>query len=310
MDFVISGSYGSYKINYIGYVLYAVGATSLIFQGNGLEKIEGSVVDILPFYKHIRDRLRNYMSILEFKSIINAFDQYPIDLHLYDGSILGSIIRPITFKNEPNFDLKKEIEKYCAPILQKNLKSRSKIKLDSPYLYKSLENYFEDNTLEEMKIHLDKLENIISAYELLKSNKNIIAISKTSYSNHIFNSNIPDIAIFDKFYKSQGYSEPLHFKISEAKGSLSIYDEFFKNLDFTVFYVRLEDYKNVIKFEVPYKLSKSDLRELLVMIKTISVDGYPYLLKKAHNNVVIKYSDMERISKMLGLYDKNPRGML
>ncbi|WP_424355396.1 DNA double-strand break repair nuclease NurA [Methanobacterium sp. MBAC-LM] len=310
LDFIISGSDGSYNnINYIGFILYAVGANCLVFQGNGLEQIECSEVSTILPYKYIRDRLRNYMSILEFKSILKAFNQYSIDLHLYDGSILGNIIRPISYAYDPNFNSKKEIEDIYIPIIQNEIKTGSKINLTSPQLYKSIEEDFTENKLESI-IHLEWLENIISAYELLKNNRNIVAISKTSLSHEIFDLNVPDMAVFDKYCVNQGYSEPLHFKISKSKRSLPIYNKFFRNLDFTVFYVRLEDYKHVLKFEIPYKASKKDVNKLLEMIKSISTDGYPYLLKKAHHSVVIKDRDMDRISKMLGLHGKDPRGML
>ena len=87
-------------------------------------------------------------------------------------------------------------------------------------------------------------------------------------------------------------------------------DDFFKGLSFTVFYARLEDYKNVLKFELPYKASKKEIINILEALKGISPEGYPYLLKKAHNDVVISKSDLERLSNIIGFLQKSGREML
>ena len=62
---------------------------------------------------------------------------------------------------------------------------------------------FEDEDLDEDSLmsFLENIEKLISLSYLLKHNKNIVAVSKTSSSNEIFRVNIPDIALFDKFSK-------------------------------------------------------------------------------------------------------------
>ena len=62
--------------------------------------------------------------------------------------------------------------------------------------------------------------------------------------------------------------------------------------------------------EVPREIDKSQLEELLERISYTSVDGYPYLLKKAHKDVVIRNSDMDRITGGLGIIEKTGREVL
>lgn len=123
------------------------------------------------------------------------------------------------------------------------------------------------------------------------------------------------MAIFDRFSKKQGYSKPIHLKVSDKmiKRVFPVYDNFFKDLTFTIFYVRFGDFKNILKFELPYKATEGDIMPILESLKSICAEGYPYLLKKAHNDVVIRNSDMKNISRIMGFYDpdlKTGREML
>ena len=81
-------------------------------------------------------------------------------------------------------------------------------------------------------------------------------------------------------------------------------------MEFTTFYARLENKKSILKFEIPGKLSKNKVIELLETVKSTSTDGYPYLLKKAHDDVKIRNRDMELISKKLNIMEKRWRSML
>ena len=55
---------------------------------------------------------------------------------------------------------------------------------------------------------------------------------------------------------------------------------------------------------------KNELFPILNNLNSISVDGYPYILKKAHDEVVIKQRDMDSIMKELGIFEKTGRDML
>ncbi|MCE7698781.1 MAG: DNA double-strand break repair nuclease NurA [Methanobacterium paludis] len=119
-----------------------------------------------------------------------------------------------------------------------------------------------------------------------------------------------DMAIFDKF-KKEGYSEPKYLNVSKrVKRDFPVCNEFFRSLTFTIFYARLEDHKNILKFELPYRATEDEIKNILSVIKGNSVEGYPYLLKKAHNDVVIRKTDIERLSKIIGFLEKSGREML
>ena len=119
------------------------------------------------------------------------------------------------------------------------------------------------------------------------------------------------MSIFQRFNKLKGYSNPIHKKVKdEFTYDFPIMDNYFKSLEFTVFYLRLEDYKNVLKVELPYRANKKEIEKVVSIIKRESIEGYPYLLKKAHNEVVIHNKNILELAEIVGLYEKSGREML
>ena len=99
------------------------------------------------------------------------------------------------------------------------------------------------------------------------------------------------------------------FKVYE-KAAFQYYNDFFKGLTFTIFYVRLQDNKNVLKVELPYKASKKEVFEIIRKINVLSVQGYPYLLNKAHNDVVITDRNIRELLKIAKIYETTNREVM
>ncbi|MDG3546686.1 DNA double-strand break repair nuclease NurA [Methanobacterium formicicum] len=303
-NITIAGGDGSLKKNkLLSSIFYAIDAETLIFNEKGLRKVESSEIDIMHYHKHAEDRIRSYMGIFEIKNALKSFDEYEVDLYLFDGSLLGNLIRPFPLEKELNNVAKEKIRENYALHLEKELTSLE-VKISSSKFSNDLKN-------ENEMIYLENLENIIVVSDFLKKKK-IAAISKTSTSNDYFpESKFPDIAIFDRKTQKQGYSNPKPVKVSDYKRDyFPVRNEHLQNLTFTIFYARLEDNKNLLKIELPYEANKEDVIPILKHIKKISAEGYPILLKKAHNDVVIKKGDLERLSLMIGFSEKQARPKL
>jgi len=287
---IIAACDGSYNMKkFRPFALYAVGAEVVIFD-KALKFIKSSDLDVLYPYVFVEDRLRFYMNIYELKT---------------------DIIRPLPFKLNPNKETKKKIEDKYLDKLKEMVSNNDEIEIFAKRFYDEIKKDYPENGMEALS-YLEYLESLLTLHELLEKHKDkLVAISKTSTSTTYFNSDVPDIAIFEQNSNKQGYSEPIYGEISEKlKRKFPILDQFFRNINFTIFYVRLEDRKNVLKFEIPIKLEDSDILELLRKLKKISVGGYPYLLKKAHKDVVIGNLNMNHLITMLGLFDKTGREML
>ena len=109
----------------------------------------------------------------------------------------------------------------------------------------------------------------------------------------------------------EGYSRPIYVPINERlKREFPILDDFFRDLTFTVFYARMKDRKNMLKFELPRRVDEKEIESIIASIKNINVEGYPYILRKAHRDVIIRNADIERMVSMFGLLDRTGREML
>ncbi|KZX17503.1 NurA domain protein [Methanobrevibacter cuticularis] len=319
-DFTLAAGDGSLnKKKFLSFNFYAIASESLIYN-NELIKIENSEINIIPHSKFVEDRLRNYMGIFEVKSALKLINDYDIDYYLYDGSILGDLIRPFPLEEkipkEVRYDLldlfednlRREINSYNVEISSsKVVNTNSKVKSHP----KELKNY---NTTKYLG-YLENIEKLLSLSYLLKDKEKIIAISKTSTATDYFDLNIPDIAIFDKskFSRETGYSSHKIKSVNEEKNikhEFPVENDFFKSLTFTIFYVRIEKNKNILKVELPYKATEDEIRDIIEIIAKDSIEGYPYLLKKAHHDVVIRKKDIEQLSKIVGLYERTGREML
>ncbi len=333
-DVKIAAGDGSYnKKKYLSFNFYAVSAVSFIYQ-NKLEKIESIELDTLSHQSFLEDRLRNIMSVFELKNAIKTINEYDVDYYLDDGSLLGDLIRPFPVENKLSNENKEKIISKFREKLENEIQnnslglSSSKFKEEFPELFgvktstlddfnntsKTLDDFEENNNEideDSLILFLENIEKLLTLSYLLKNERKIVAISKTSSSNDLLHANVPDMAILDKFSKKAGFSKPYYkYMSTEMKREFPVENEFFRNLVFTVFFARLDDFKNIIKIELPYKADEDEIRKILSDLKRDSVDGYPYLLKKAHNEVVIKNKDISSLSKIIGFYEKSGREML
>lgn len=296
------------KRRFLPFIFYAIDAEGIIHTPDGLKRIESSEIDIISHHKYVEDRLRSYMGIFEIKNALRMLNEYEVDLFLFDGSLLGNIIRPFPIERELKEQVKEIIRGKYLPLLEAKLENSPKVSITSSEFANNIEGEFEEDV--EPMIYLENLENLLVISELMEQREKIVAISKTSTSTEYFNTKIPDMAIFDIHSKKQGYSRPRYSSVSGVKHDFPVRNSFLKSLTFTIFYARLEDHKNILKFELPYRATEEDIKVLLKAIKNISAEGYPLLLKKAHNDVVIRKNDLNNLSKIMGFLEKSGREML
>ncbi len=273
---------------YVDFILYAANAASIIYNGE-IKSFFIADVDVLYPYKRIEDRLNLYRAMFEFKIVLKSLEK--AEIFLIDGSLINSIIKPFQFEGYS------EINDYFDEI-RKNVEN-----------LEIVSKRFQEE-LGEKVIDLEYLEYLETIKRLIEVGRDkIVAVSKTSTSNKYFKSGIPDIAIFEKISNRQGFSEPIVRKIDEElKRKLPLeYDRYFKELKFTVFYSRLNERGRILLFEIPKEVGEKHVVEILEKIKFITVADYPYLLKRAHDMVVIKASDIENVANMLGIHSKLAR---
>ena len=312
-NFSIAAGDGSFnKKKFLKSNFCAVGAESIIYDGE-IKKIDDADIIEVNHIPFLDELLSNYMSILELKCALRSIREYDVDYYLFDGSILGDLENAYP----KGVELPAKIRDNLDDVILNEFKRRLEI---TPYGFVfpqikdkvlvdvGVNEDFKDK--EDFDLHLASVEKIILLKELLENKKKIVSISKTSSDNDLFNWNIPDISILDKFTdKKQGISK-LDYRRVYKNAPFPYFNDFFKQLQFTVFYVRLQDNKNVLKVELPYKASLGDVIKVLEKINSLSVQGYPYLLNKAHNDVVITDRNIKELLKIAKVYETTNREML
>ncbi|MEE8403264.1 MAG: DNA double-strand break repair nuclease NurA [Candidatus Hydrothermarchaeaceae archaeon] len=275
---------------YKSIVLYAVNASAPVYNGKICEA-QFSDIDILYPYREIKDRLDIYRTIFEFKASLKVLDK--VDLFLVDGSIYSDLIAPRNLGAGLDEKGRREVMEFLPEI-----EDSDEVEIVSKRLAPKIKgpNRFGKIAFMEYLEYLSTLKTFIE-----KGADKVVGVSKTA-STSSFGEGIPDIAVFDEVSTGAGYG------FAEEKEKIlqkrfPVYGEFFNSYVpfFKYFYARLERNKGVLMIEVPRDIKEKEIVDLLCKIRSISVDGYPYLLRKAHKDVVISNRDIERFAASLGI---------
>ncbi|NOZ58584.1 MAG: DNA double-strand break repair nuclease NurA [Euryarchaeota archaeon] len=277
---------------YKALLLYAVNAVAVSYDGSLGEK-GCADVDFLTPYKYLSERLDLYRSTLELKVALEVVED--VELLMLDGSLHSSLTAP---KQWWRFMEREEVEEVLK--LLPELEESEGTELLAKRLASGLSA--------EQVMLLEYLEYLVAIQKLVERGiEKIVAVAKTS-TDSSFNRGIPDMAVLEEVTSGAGYSTPRDRMI---KMHYPIYDHFFRSLVFTSFYARLERGKGMLMIELPREVDEEEIREeLLPKLSHFSVDGYPYLLRKAHRRVVISTREVERLAAALGIGEKTGREVL
>ncbi len=285
-------------ISYKGFVLYAVNSLAVVYDGHAKEYCASDIGILEPHL--IEDRLALCRSILEFKVALKALPHS--DIFLLDGSLSSDLGSPKFPGGELNSKEKQEVLALLPEVEARLTEER--------LIARELSKEFKENRIAKT-IFLEYLEYLACIVRLLEEGLDkIIGISKTSTRASLIEG-LPDISIYERLSKESGFSELKREPLaSKFRRRFPAYDEFLNSVVFTSCYARLVDGKGVLLVEIPREIGEDEVVNILEGIKAVSVDGYPYPLRKAHKEVVITNRDMQVISNSLGLIAKTGREVL
>ena len=228
-EFSIGAGDGSFnKKKFLGFNFYAVAAESLIFDGQ-LKTIEQSDIDRFPYLPYLDEILSNYMSIFELKCCLSSLKEYNVDYYLIDGSIYGDLQNPFPKGVETSAKAKKDLISATLNDFEEMVKNPSDKSVYSPKLFNKYFKIYQEYKY-PYTLYLTTIERLVVLKEILKNSRKMIAISKSSSNNDIFHSNMPDIAIFDKYTQKEGISKVIRKKVSkDINTTFPVFDEFFKD---------------------------------------------------------------------------------
>jgi NurA-like 5'-3' nuclease len=275
---------------YKSIVLYAVNASAPVYNGK-ISEAQFSDIDILYPYREIKNRLDIYRTIFEFKASLKVIDK--VDIFLIDGSIYSDLVVPRNLGAGLSEKERKEVMEFLPEIEEEN-----EVEIVAKRLAQNIKgpNRFNKIAFLEYLEYISTLKRFIE-----KGADKVVGVSKTASASS-FEEGMPDIAVFDEVSAEPGYGFAKEKeKILQKK--FPIYEEFFTSYVpfFKYFYARLETGKGVLMMEVLRDIKEKEIVDLLCKIRSISVDGYPYLLRKAHKDVVITNRDIEKFALSLGI---------
>lgn len=315
-DFPIAAVDGSmnYKL-YKGFIIYAVGSEGVLLDNDRISVVKqlGDVDVLIPFWLP-EERIKLYMSILEMKNAIYMLVKNSRAFVLIDGSLSNLIMRPIRYVYS-NTEINRKIEEEYFETLQDDIEKLRNSIVSKNYTQEVFERYKDEYGVSEAQaacFYLEYIEYLLSLrYLISKYSEKIISVAKNSEDRSIFKLAISDIAYLDVITKTPGFTQGENIVIKTIKRKLPVFWDFFKNLEFTVIYVRFSRGGPMLKLEIPYTLRSLSIVDILKTLQYTCVDGYPYPLMKAHRDVKITNKDMEAITKMLSVYwAKTGREML
>ena len=310
-DFSIAAGDGSFNIKkFLMFNYCPVSAEALIYDGD-LKSIEQSEIFEMEHVPFIKELIPNYMSVFELKCCLKAINEYDVDYYLFDGSIFGDLQNHYPKGAKQPEDLKEKLDGGVLKYFTDTVNDLSNLDLSFPRIKKKIYAHPSKELDEVYDLYLSSIEKLLVLREVLKNNKKVISISKTSSNNDLFHSNAPDIGILDQFTQKQGISDIIRKKVeSSIAVPFPVFNEFFSKLWFTIFYVRLEENKNILKVELPYWAEDDEVTEIIEIIKRDSAEGYPYLLNKAHNDVIITNKHVDELLKISRIYETTNREQL
>jgi len=332
----IDGSFN--KTKYMAGYIYAITSQTIVSKsGQNVfkESTSADINTVSTIYNNRIDRLLSLqMNIFELKSTIDTLRKHD-DIHymLMDGSLRGSLMsfRPLQYYDIPKKltmifpEYYRQLEESIGnndlsiEITTERIKGELSRECEKLIKMENMDYSYKDNEM-NILMYLESIEQLLCIYYLLKEFKDkIICISKTSSTKSLFNEFIPDSAVIEYTCDESGYTRPRLQEsnniIREINGNKVTIDYPVRNRQlsdnvFTTSFVKLEDKSNVLKIELPRKIEEKTFEEILADLESVSVEGYPHILKKAHDEVKIESKFMDRIQRNLGIYDKTGRDML
>ncbi|OMH39991.1 DNA double-strand break repair nuclease NurA [Desulfurobacterium indicum] len=292
------------KKEYLGFVVFAAAASSVFFNSDGKEENIESYnidIDILKPLEYSESRVRLFMGILEMKELIKLNRERDPDILLVDGSIIGDIIRPISFTLQIEEKEKDYVEKELFPKLKENFSFTS---INAKNFYNEIIKNTAPNRFPVIAGYLEYLEYLLSIEKLLsEAGEKVVAISKRSSSKiYNFDSVMPDIFIFQLANTEPGHSIPVKVTISPEKKYKfpEIFEKSFREREMNIFFAKFRS--DIYKIETTMKPEY-----VISALEKSIINSYPFPLKLAHDSVKIDNHTMEKIISILSIHFRTGR---
>ncbi len=284
------------SVNAIEYkgCLFVVANAEAVATLDGAARIAaGGFADFLLPYWLPRERSRTYMSILELRVALHALEALRDSIVLMDGSLLNLF--------------PKSLRRYYSPGIAAEYEDRVDVSpcrgpCDSAVrgIVRGLaKEDIETQKARRMVASLELVELAVLLREILERHRGrVIWIAKNSTDNSLFKRPLSDIAVLERFTRGRGYVYAGTSQLEPPRGTRA--SDFLSGVDVYVYYARLGERGPVLRIEAPY-MEEERARRVIGGLSAVSPAGYPYVLRRAHRDVVVRKGDIGRVAKLLGL---------
>ena len=311
----------------LGQKVFAVSSAAAVFKaGFRPEELRVYQVGVIDFFK-AEDRVRIYREALEARMASYVAVTGLADLILLDGSIEANLIAEPVFKavlpgryasldEEEREAILREFEKVMGGI---PLHSILRVVAASPAVQKEVEEaaYRIVGEADEGECRksllavsaLERLEQGVSIMALISAAKasgvTLVSVAKRSSAKSHFRSVRPDIALVQRFTRGPGYTKPVVQDVHVSNyilraASRLLGNELKGGVTLTTLYARLAEGAAPLRIELLGAPSESEVEDLLETLSGMSVWGYPYPLRRAHELAKIGRADLEAGLRAIG----------
>lgn len=310
----VDGSTGSERRS--GIVVYAV---SGVAAGEGV--LEMHDIAAMKTYKHIDDRLKLHMALMELRAGAMVEDA---DVVLMDGTLSGYIIKPPAYVTDNktyasvanNYDFDNLIEDFIEVLnnwwvevendIKKGLSQRPSLLSRSPY-FDELEERYRLGSVgdkDNLRVLLEYVEYLHALDRLLDGDRAVVSVAKTFYKNEfvdlpgITDCPVLEFLAYEQFGEERAAYIPfIYRKIDKRIPALAQYFDNVKVLldELKAGYVRFVDFGNIYLLESNWEIDD----ELMAKIMSLEVDGYLLPLVYAHKHAEIKRREMKTLVSAL-----------
>lgn len=299
-----------------GIVIYAVSGVAV-----GEDVLEMHDIAAMKTYKHIDDRLRLHMALMELRA--GAMVE-GADVVLMDGTLSGYIIRPpayvtdnITYASVARrYDFDNLIEDFTEALdswwvevesdIKKGYSQRPSLLSRTPY-FDELEDRYRlgsEGDNDNLRVLLEYVEYLHALDRLLDGDRAIVSVAKTFYKNEFVDlPGITDCPVLE-FLACEQFGEEraayipfIYRKIDKRVPALAQYFSNVKGLldELKASYVRFVDFGNIYLLESNCEIDD----ELMAKMVGLEVDGYLLPLIYAHKHAEIKRREMKTLVSSL-----------
>ncbi|NPB04424.1 MAG: DNA double-strand break repair nuclease NurA [Thermotogae bacterium] len=316
------------------YLVFALSGLSLLFSKDAPRDSALSHVDILERgvfrRRYLENVLGTWMRLAEIRSVLKMNPSRGT-LVLIDGSFISDIINPkpthewinASFSEEEREELNCIEDEIAGMGLYDDLRGR--FNAEDFVAFNLVNEQLNDWPRERKYLALAILlhrEHLVALEHLVRSGWKLLFISKDSISHdyvdaYDFKGIYSDQVLFSLFTRGRGFAPPMRVDVKSKKYSLGkrrmdlckekgdLQDDFkdeFKDL------LTVEMYQTFVRFSyhslLVYKvegvgMGDEEMVKLLEKVASLSPEGYPLPLEKAHREVLITYNDIELVSQAL-----------